>query len=90
MKIEPIRTATRTVKGLGIRDGKEVDVDLKITLETYNTPFNMSSIPLYSKFTIMDGPAEWGHGMFTDEVPEDKMEEKLNQIVSEIHLFKNK
>lgn len=87
-EIKPIRTASRVVKGIGMRE--EVNVDLKITLETYDTPFNKSSIPLYSKFTITDGPAEWGHGMFAEEVAEDKMEEKLDHIVSEINLFKNK
>ena len=79
--------AVREYKKSIKHDGKYMDVILKI----YDEPIvKTASIQLHTRFAIMDGDIEWGHGMFPEPIPEDKVAKELDAICAELDKYKNK
>jgi len=83
---KPVREYKRKVSGMA--DGN--DKDLEIILSVYDEPIvKTQAVQLFTKFVIMDGLIEWGHGLFPAPVPEDKVESTLDAISSELNKYKN-
>jgi len=83
---QPVREYKRTVSGM--IDGQ--DKDLEVILSVYDEPIvKTQSVQLFTKFVIMDGIFEWGHGLFPNPVPEEKVESTLDAVCKELHKYKN-
>lgn len=79
--------AAREYKKSVKHDGKFMDIILKI----YDEPIvKTASIQIYTMFKIMDGLTEWGHGMFPEPIPEDKVMKEMEAIAQELDKYKNK
>ena len=85
-KKQPVREYKRTISGMV--DGR--DKDLQLILSVYDEPIvKTQSVQLFSKFVIMDGIFEWGHGLFSAAIPEDKVESTMDAIIAELNKYKN-